>query len=164
VDTSVAKELTKVKRLTQGIQEEPTEDSEFDIEQMLGGMMDTNIGKIAQEVAGSMDIESMFGDMGASSNPMEIMSQMMNPDKMGSIFKNINSVVEKKMEEGSLNKDDLQKEAEGMYGNMAQNPLFANMMGQVPKGEKSSDELSHKDKQDRLKQIIRNKGMDRSGK
>jgi len=55
----------------------------------------------------------------------------MNPEKMSSIFQNINSVMEKKMEDGSLHKDDLKKEAEGMYGTMAQNPMFASMMGQM---------------------------------
>ena len=133
-DKSVAQDLKKVKKLTQGIQDKGSGGSDdFGMEDMLGGMMDSNIGKIAQEVAGSMDIESMFGNLGDSSNPMEIMSQMMNPDKMGSIFKNINSVVEKKMKEGSFSKDDLKKEAEGMYGNMSKNPMFANMMSQVPK-------------------------------
>jgi len=126
----IAKELQKVKQLTQGIQEE-VPGGEMDLDGILGGLMESNIGKIAQEVAGSMDMESMFGSVDESTNPMELMSQMMNPEKMSSIFKNINSVMEKKMEDGSLHKDDLKKEAEGMYGTMAQNPMFASMMGQM---------------------------------
>jgi hypothetical protein len=140
-DKSVAKDLQKVKRLTQGIQgsDGSQETDDLGMEDMLGGMMNSNIGKIAQEVAESMDIESMFGNLGDSGNPMEIMSQMMNPEKMGSIFQNINSVVEEKMKEGSFSKDDLKKEAEGMYGNMSKNPMFANMMSQVPKDTKTKD-------------------------
>ena len=51
--------------------------------------MDSNIGSIAKEVAESMDVEKMFGSMDKNANPMEVMAQMMQPDKMGSIFQNI---------------------------------------------------------------------------
>ena len=96
--------------------------------------MDSNIGKIAQEVAGSMDMEQMFGNVDESTNPMELMGQMMNPEKMGAIFQNINTVMEQKMESGDISKDDLKKEAEGMYGTMAENPMFKGMMGQMQEG------------------------------
>ena len=132
-DKKVAKELKQMKRLTESVQQEipEEEDGEFDLENMLGGMMDTNIGKIAKEVAGSMDMEKVFGNVDESTNPMELMSQMMNPEKMGQIFQNIHSVMETKMEKGDFKKDDLKKEAEGMYGNMAQNPMFQGMMDQM---------------------------------
>ena len=35
---------------------------------MLGGMLDSNIGKIAKEVAGSLDMEKMFGNVNEQSN------------------------------------------------------------------------------------------------
>ena len=35
------------------------------------------------------------------------------------------------MEKGDFKKEDLKKEAEGMYGNMAQNPMFQGMMDQM---------------------------------
>ena len=88
-----------MKQLSESVQQEiPDESGELDLENMLGGLMDTNIGKIAKEVAGTMDMEQVFGNVDESTNPMELMSQMMNPDKMGKIFQNINSVMEKKME------------------------------------------------------------------
>ena len=137
---NMAKELRKVKQLTQGIQESLPKDGEMDgemdLDGMLGGLIDTNIGKIAQEVAESIDMESLFGSVNDSTNPMDLMSQMMNPEKMSTIFKNINMVMEKKMDDGSLSKDELKKEAEGVYGNMSQNPLFASMMGQMQGGAK----------------------------
>ena len=98
-DKGVAKDLKKMKQLSESVQQEiPDESGELDLENMLGGLMDSNIGKIAQEVAGTMDMEQVFGNVDESTNPMELMSQMMNPDKMGKIFQNINSVMEKKME------------------------------------------------------------------
>ena len=87
--------------------------AELDLENMVGGMMDSDNGKIAQEVAGSLDMESMFGSIDESTNPMELMSQMMDPNKM-EIFQNINTVMERKVEHGELNTDTLKKEAEGM--------------------------------------------------
>ena len=129
IDREMASELRKIKRLSEGIQESTPAEGEGDLEGMLGGMMDSNIGQIAKEVAETMDMESMFGGIGEDTNPMEVMSQMMNPEKMGAIFQNISKVMDGKMESGSLDRDDLRKEAEGMYGKMAQNPLFSGLMG-----------------------------------
>ena len=60
-------------------------DGEMDLDGMLGGLIDINIGKIAQEVAESIDMESLFGSVNDSTNPMDLMSQMMNPEKMSTI-------------------------------------------------------------------------------
>ena len=109
------------------------------------------------------------------------MSQMMNPDKMGKIFQNINSVMEKKMESGELQREDLKKEAEGMYGSMAQNPMFKNMMSQMaPEGSEGPEgvgadisevqndqepepELSKEEKRRLLKEKIKAKENERTG-
>ena len=91
---------------------------ENELEDMLGGLMDSGIGSIAKEVAEQMDVEKMFGSVNENSNPMELMAQMMNPEKMGSIFQNINSVMEKKVEAGELTQESLKAEAGGMMGKM----------------------------------------------
>lgn len=126
VDRTTAKDLKKMKKLSDSVKEKATGESELD--DMLGGLMGGGIGDIAKEVAKNMDIENMFGNIDENSNPMEIMAQMMNPEKMGSIFNNINSVMEQKMESGELNQDSLKSEAEGMMGKMGENPMFKNMM------------------------------------
>ena len=176
----VASDLRKLKKLASGVQEEiPDEAGEVDLEGMLGGMMDSNIGQIAKEVAETMDVEAMFGDVSENTNPMEIMSQMMNPEKMGGIFQNINQVMNKKMENGEFNKEDLKKEAEGMYGSMAQNPMFSGLMGQMqdhgPAGgpepsaqgpqveEVQEGVLTKEDKRQLLKDKIKEKKKDRMG-
>ena len=127
-DKQTAKDLKKLKKLAEDVK---TETDEFDLENMLGGLMDTNIGSIAKEVASSMKIDEMFGNIDENSNPMDIMAKMMDPEKMGNIFKNINNVMEDKMKNGELNEDTLKKEAENMYGDMADNPLFGNLMKQM---------------------------------
>lgn len=126
VDRTTAKDLKKMKKLSDSVKEKATGESELD--DMLGGLMGGGIGDIAKEVAKNMDIENMFGNIDENSNPMEIMAQMMNPEKMGSIFNNINSVMEQKMESGELSQDSLKSEAEGMMGKMGENPMFKNMM------------------------------------
>jgi hypothetical protein len=181
----VASELRKLKKLTSSVQEEiPDEAGETDLEGMLGGMMDSNIGQIAKEVAETMDVEAMFGNVSEGANPMDIMSQLMNPEKMGGIFQNINQVMNQKMESGEFNKDDLKKEAEGMYGSMAQNPMFSGLMGQMqgpgpqgqgqgqgPQGqgqgqevpEVSEVELTKEEKRQLLKNKIKEKEKARKG-
>lgn len=177
-DKAVASELRKIKRLAEGVQESLPSgaEAEADLEGMLGGMMDSNIGQIAKEVAETMDMESMFGGISGDTNPMDVMSQMMNPDKMGKVFQNIGDIMNKKMESGEFNKDDLKKEAEGMYGTMAQNPMFSGMMsgmaemgGQPSASQGSSGgieevELTKEEKQRILRQKIKAKTDARAGK
>jgi hypothetical protein len=165
-DKDVAKQLREMKSLTESVQAPvatPDSTAEFDLESMMGGMMDSNIGKIAQEVAGSMDMEAMFGNIDETTNPMELMTQMMNPDKMGQIFQNINSVMETKVASGELKKEDLQKEAQGMYGSMSQNTMFQDMMGQMAPPT-TEDELSKSDARKLLQAKIKAKQSERHKK
>ena len=167
IDKSSLKDIKKMKKLSEDVQSKSTSgEGENDLDQMLGGLMDSGIGEIAKEVAKGLDVESMFGNVDEYSNPMELMAQLMNPDKMGAIFNNINSVMEKKMTSGELTQDGLKKEAEGMMGQMGENPMFKNMMQQM--GENNMDtsntpntnndeELTREEKQKRLREKIKEK-------
>ena len=167
IDKSSLKDIKKMQKLSEDVQSKATPgEGENDLDQMLGGLMDSGIGEIAKEVAKGLDVESMFGNVDENSNPMELMAQLMNPDKMGAIFNNINSVMEKKMTSGELTQDGLKKEAEGMMGKMGENPMFKNMMQQM--GENNMDtsntpntdndeELTREEKQKRLREKIKEK-------
>ena len=178
-DKQTAKDLKKLKKLAEEVQTEK-DDDELDLENMLGGLMDSNIGSIAKEVASSMKIDEMFGNIDENSNPMDVMAQMMNPEKMGNIFQNINSVMEQKMNDGELNEDILKKEAENMYGDMANNPLFGNLMKQMNPENPSTEtketkgtaestekkeltkELTKEEKKEKLKKKIEAKKKERT--
>ena len=168
VDRDTAKELKKLKKLTEGVKSE-VKAEETELDAMLGPLMDSGIGDIAKEVAKSIDIEKMFGSMDENANPMELMAQMMDPSKMGAIFQNINSVMEKKMESGELTKDGLKGEAEGMMGKMGENPMFKNMMkGLDPTGmsqpsqpSQQGSELTKEEKQRKLREKINEKKNNR---
>lgn len=173
IDKSTMKDLKKMQKLSEEVQSKATsEEGENELDQMLGGLMDSGIGEIAKEVAQGLDVESMFGNVDENSNPMELMAQLMNPDKMGAIFNNINSVMEQKMASGELTQDGLKREAEGMMGQMGENPMFKNMMqgmqGVQQAGEPSvdtsdtpnqseSEELTREEKQRRLREKIKEK-------
>ena len=170
-----------MKKLSEGVKSEVPGESELD--DMLSGLMGGGIGDIAKEVAKDLDIEKMFGSVDENSNPMELMAQMMNPEKMGSIFNNINSVMEKKMESGELSQESLKSEAEGMMGKMGENPMFKNMMQGMqqgmPGGSQQTDdpenpaqettntprppekELTREEKQKRLREKIKEKRENR---
>lgn len=85
----VARDLSEIKKLTDGIKEEIKDEDESGLEDMIGGLMDTGIGSIAKEVAENVDMEKMFGTIDENANPMDIISNMMNPEKMNEIFSNI---------------------------------------------------------------------------
>ena len=172
IDKSEMKDIKKMQKLSEDVQSKNNNtEGENELDQMLGGLMDSGIGEIAKEVAQGLDVESMFGNVDENSNPMELMAQLMNPDKMGAIFNNINSVMEKKMETGELTQEGLKSEAEGMMGQMGENPMFKNMMqgmkGAQQMGENNKDttekseELSREEKQKRLREKIKEKQNNR---
>jgi hypothetical protein len=166
IDKSSLKDIKKMKKLSEDVQSKSnTTGGENDLDQMLGGIMNSGIGEIAKEVAKGLDVESMFGSVDENSNPMELMAQLMNPDKMGAIFNNINSVMEKKMESGELTQEGLKKEAEGMMGKMGENPMFKNMMQQMGENNmdtsEKSEELTREEKQRRLREKIKEKKNNR---
>ena len=167
IDKSTMKDLKKMQKLSEEVQSKSTsEEGENELDQMLGGLMDSGIGEIAKEVAQGLDVESMFGNVDENSNPMELMAQLMNPDKMGAIFNNINSVMEQKMASGELTQEGLKSEAEGMMGQMGENPMFKNMMQQMGESDintgdtprpSNGEELSREEKQRRLREKIKQK-------
>lgn len=170
IEKDVAKDLKKMKKLSEDVQKksnpEGLGEGENELDQMLGGLMNSGIGDIAKEVAENLDVESMFGNVNENSNPMELMSQLMNPEKMGAIFNNINSVMEKKMGSGELSQDDLKREAENMMGKMGENPMFKGMMDQMNQSQPSqntdnTEELSKEEKQRRLREKIKEKRNNR---
>lgn len=166
IDKSALKDIKKMQKLSEEVQSKSnTTEGENDLDQMLGGIMNSGIGEIAKEVAKGLDVESMFGSVDENSNPMELMAKLMNPDKMGAIFNNINSVMEKKMESGELTQEGLKKEAEGMMGKMGENPMFKNMMQQMGENNmdtsEKSEELTREEKQRRLREKIKEKKNNR---
>ena len=188
-DKKTAKDLKQLKKLTEEVKKEEEEEveGEGDLEDMLKGFMDSDIGNIAKEVAESMDIKNMVGDINENSNPMEVMSQLMNPEKMGSIFKNINDIMTKKMDDGEITEDSLKSQAEGMYDTMNKNPLFDNLTKNMEKESKKvsktedkkvsktedkkvskkgseSTELSKEEKRAKLKQKLKEKEEKRKSK
>lgn len=169
IEKDVAKDLKKMKKLSEDVQRKSNSqdvgEGENELDKMLGGLMNSGIGDIAKEVAENLDVESMFGNVNENSNPMELMSQLMNPEKMGAIFNNINSVMENKMSSGELSQADLKREAEGMMSKMGENPMFKGMMDQMnesqtPQQEQNkgdTKELSKEEKQRRLREKIKEK-------
>lgn len=137
-DKKVASDVKKIKKMAENIQEpiaedinntpEPDENPFSAMEQM---METSEIGKIAKEVSESLDIESMLGGDDIQ-DPMMLMQKLMSGDAMGKIMGTIHNVVNDKVESGQLNQDTMKNEAQGMYQNMGNNPLFQamNQMGQ----------------------------------
>lgn len=165
VDKRTVKDLKKLKKLSNDVKKE---EGENELDEMFGGLMDTGIGDIAKEVAKNINVEEIFGDINENSNPMDLMTKMMNPEKMGAIFQNINTVMEKKVEKGEVTKDSLKGEAEGMMDKMSDNPLFSGMMnkmkdeGDTNEETKSEEkELSREEKQKRLREKINEKKNNR---
>ena len=167
IKKTTAKELQTLKKLTKDIQKDSPSDisdngNENELENMVSGMMDSDIGNLAKEVASSINIEEMFGNVNENSNPMEIFASIMQPDKMNNIFQNIYSIVESKVHKGELDKDSLKDQAENMFGPMSKNPMFNSMMGQMDPHGNPSEELSKEEKKKKLKEKLNQKKKERT--
>ena len=132
-DKKVASDVKKIKKMTENIQgpiaEEVKEGNPMDhMEQMMNS---SEIGKIAQQVSESLDIESMLGS--DTDNPMDMLQKLMSGDAMGKIMGTINNVVNDKVESGELNKESMVNEAQDLYKNMGSNPMFQQMAQQQQK-------------------------------
>ena len=161
-DKKVASDVKKIKKMTENIQEpiaeevkEPVkEDNPFS--QMEEMMNSSEIGKIAQQVSESLDIESMLG--GDSDNPMEIFQKLMSGDAMGKIMNSINTAVNQNVENGTINKDTMVNEAQNMYKGLGDNPMFKAMAEmQNQPNQKNQPKPSNKTHQ-RLQKKLKEKG------
>ena len=139
-DKKVASDVKKIKKMTENIQEPIAEEIKNDIveanpaeqmgdnpfAQMEQMMQSSEIGKIAQQVSESINLEEMLGS-GNSDNPLDMFQKLMSGDAMGKIMGSIHDVVNQKVESGEINKDNMVNEAQGLYKNMGSNPMFQAM-------------------------------------
>lgn len=179
-DKKVASDVKKIKKMTENIQEpiaeevhKPGQGSEKDpsmegnpFAQMEEMMNSSAIGKIAQQVSESLDIESMLGS--GSDNPMDIFQKLMSGDAMGKIMNSISSAVNENVENGTINKDSMVDEAQNMYKGLGDNPMFKAMaeMGQQNKQQnKQQNQQQNQPKpsnktQQRLQKKLKEKAKD----
>lgn len=127
-DKKLASDVKKIKKMTENIQEplpEPSPEPEAPnpLEGMENMMLQSDIGKIANEVSKSLDIESML-DSVDSDNPLEIMQTLMSGDGIGKIMNTIQQTVNQKVDSGEINQEAMIQQAQSMYQSMGQNPMF----------------------------------------
>jgi len=91
----------------------------------------SEIGKIAEEVSNSIDMDDMLEGLDDNSDMSEVFGKLVSGGGIGKIFTGINQVVNDKIEKEDFSKDDLQKEAMDMCENMGQNVMsqLGTMMG-----------------------------------
>jgi len=139
------KDLKKIKKLKSSINDINKEEETREKENNMGGLEglegldgvfeNTGIGKLAKNIAENMDFEAMMGDMGIGKDMgggepdmAKMMQNMMNPSNFMNLFQNINEQVREQIDSGSISEETLSGEAESLYGNFANNPMFKNMM------------------------------------
>ena len=128
------KDLKKIKKLKESIDTINTNKSN-DIPNM-NGMNDifsnTGIGQLAKEIAEGLNFEEMLGqnsDLDEGEQNMEdVMQNIMNPANFMNLFQNINSKVQEKIQSGDIDENMLTGEAQNLYGNFQNNPMFQSMM------------------------------------
>jgi len=181
-DKKVASDVKKIKKMTENIQEPIAEEIKNDIvdsntanpanpanpaeqmgdnpfAQMEQMMQSSEIGKIAQQVSESINLEEMLGS-GNSDNPLDMFQKLMSGDAMGKIMGSIHDVVNQKVDSGEINKDNMVNEAQGLYKNMGANPLFQAMnqaQAQQPQAQQQQRPKPSNKTQARLQKKLKEK-------
>jgi len=128
------KDLKRIKKLKESI-DTINENKNSDVPDM-NGMNDifsnTGIGQLAKEIAEGLNFEEMLGqnsDLDEGEQNMEdVMQNIMNPANFMNLFQNINSKVQEKIQSGDIDENMLTGEAQNLYGNFQNNPMFQSMM------------------------------------
>lgn len=173
-DKTIASDVKKIKKMTENIQEPIAEDistdnsvntsenSEDFNSEPFESMMNSDIGKIAQEVSDSLNIEELMGD---SDNPMDMIQKLMTGDGMSQIMSSVHSIVNSKVESGEINQEEMVNQAQGLYSgmNMDTNPLFQ-AMNQSQSSQRQSTNNSHSSSMNPTRQRLQKKLKEREQK
>ena len=160
-DVKDLKNIKQLKDSINNINEEQNKKAENqnknnDIEDISSKLMDTSIGKLAQDIANEVNFEEMIGDNLNSDNPMELMSNLMNNGNMMNMFSTINQKVMEKLDEGNLNQNDFESEAANIFSSMQDNNMFKNMLNMTEQSLNTNNVPKNKTHQ-RLQKKINNK-------
>ena len=130
-DLKDLKRIQKLKESIDTINENKSSDVP-DINGMNDIFSNTGIGQLAKEIAEGLDFEEMLGqnkDLDEGEQNMEdVMQNIMNPANFMNLFQNINSKVQDKIQSGDIDENMLTGEAQNLYGNFQNNPMFQSMM------------------------------------
>lgn len=105
---------------------EESVEEDMSMPEMLSGINDTKIGKLAQEISGQIDLSSI--NPGSMNNINDLFSGENNA--MSSIIQQVSSVMADKMQKGELDQEELMQEAFTMMGKVKNDDLFQQMMQQ----------------------------------
>ncbi len=159
-DKKIASDVKKIKKMTDNIKEPIAEElnnsSDNSIENPLADIMgNSDIGKLAEEVSKSLDIESMLGSMDTD-NPIELFQNLMSGDAMGKIMNTINTVVSEKVEKGEINENDMKNQAENIYKKLDKSP-FNNIQKEMEKSISPQTDLNNSHNSNKTKQRLQKK-------
>jgi hypothetical protein len=156
------KDLKNIKKLKDSInnineeQNKINQEENNDINDLSNKLMDTSIGKLAQDIANEVNFEEIIGDNLNTDNPMELMSNLMNNGNMMNMFTTINQKVMEKLDKGGINQNDFENEAANIFTSMQDNNMFKNMLNMTEQSLNTNNTPKNKTHQ-RLQKKINNK-------
>ena len=125
-----------------------------DLNSHLSGIMDGKIGQLAKEIAGeAMESLNMDDLDNNEKNAEKLMKDMFkDPSKLMKLVKQIGGKLDKKMKDGSINKDELVKEAGEIMEKIQDIPGLKNVMSQM--GMKGNGKMDFKGMMNRMQSTM----------
>ena len=109
------------------------------------------------------DIQEMMGD---GENPMEMMANIMKPENIAKMMKNIEQVMGQNIQDGNITEGGIKEEAQNMYGKISNNPVFSDLMQNMvpPQDGQPDPEKSKEVKKEKIKEKIKKKELSKEEK
>lgn len=123
-------------------------------------ILNSDIGKLAQDIAKDLDIENILKDVEniETNNPMDLMNKLLNNGGIQNLFNQVNLKVQDKISSGDINENMLNEQANNIYSNFQDNPILNTFMDV----SKNMEEHIPKNKtQARLQKKINNKKVNK---
>ena len=125
-----------------------------DLNSHLSGIMDGKIGQLAKEIAGeameSLNMDDLDNNEKSAEKLMKDMFK--DPSKLMKLVKQIGGKLDKKMKDGSINKDELVKEAGEIMEKIQDIPGLKNVMSQM--GMKGNGKMDFKGMMNRMQSTM----------
>lgn len=131
---NIIKNEENINKFKTPIKEDSNEVGDLGFEGIHNIIENTTLGTIAKDIASSINSEELFGNIN-SSNPDEIMQNLLDENNIMNMFNKITGVVQEKLESSEIDQSDMENEVKSLFPDIENNPIIKKMKENIDKND-----------------------------